>query len=135
MWRRVAWCGVLWCGQVFFVAGEDSRDRWDQQLSAIGLGSSSTSSSSQPDGDGESRQQQRRIEIRQGRSMVVEQVSACGGACLFHFDELCSADVGAADFGALASSFHTIVIEELPGCLSTASHNEAQRFVTLIDEL
>jgi predicted ATPase len=27
------------------------------------------------------------------------------------------------------------VIEELPGCLSTASHNEAQRFVTLIDEL
>ena len=53
---------------------------------------------------------------------------------MFHFDELCSADVGAADFAALAAAFHTVVIDGLPG-LSAASHNEAQRFVTLIDEL
>ena len=106
--------------QVFFVDGADSRERfealWDRSLSSAG----------------QTEPQPRVVQIRQGREIHV--VEAAGGACRFHFDELCSADVGAADFGALANAFHTIVIDGLPK-LTTDSHNEAQRFVTLVDEL
>jgi cell division protein ZapE len=109
--------------QVFFVQGQDPRDRWEELcFRRLGLAAKENNGHAQP----------QHVQIRQGRSMLVEH--AFEGVCMFHFDELCSADVGAADFAALAATFHTVVIDELPG-LSTASHNEAQRFVTLIDEL
>jgi protein AFG1 len=72
------------------------------------------------------------VPVRQGRTMKVER--AAGGVCRFKFADLCGADVGAADFGALASSFHTIILDGVPQ-LSTSEHNQAARFVILIDEM
>ena len=122
----------MWILQVFFVKGRDPRHRWEELcVKRLGLVDEEIPGRGQNEQRLQRRQPQT-VKIRQGRSMMVEH--ACEGVCMFHFDELCSADVGAADFAALAGSFHTIVIDELPE-LSTASHNEAQRFVTLIDEL
>lgn len=119
--------------QVFFVEGQDPRHRWEELCSErLGVKDKKPSADNEREETQLRRRQPQHVAIRQGRSMLVEH--ACDGVCMFHFDELCSSDVGAADFAALAGAFHTVVIEELPA-LSTASHNEAQRFVTLIDEL
>ena len=39
---------------------------------------------------------------------------AGGPVCLFTFDQLCSANVGAADYIALAKKFHTIALSDVP---------------------
>lgn len=96
----------------------------------------------------------RTIKVRQGRRLHV--AVAAGGVCRFDFADLCARDIGApracpparlhrrwwlpppnpsrgagaADFGALAAAFHTVVINGLPQ-LSTVRHNEAQRFVVV----
>jgi len=57
-----------------------------------------------------------------------------GAVALFTFDELCGRDTGAADFGALARAFPTLLLADVP-VLALADHNRARRFVTLIDEL
>lgn len=41
---------------------------------------------------------------------------------------------GAADFSALCSSFHTVFLDHIPVLPLSSKHNEARRFVTLIDE-
>mmetsp|Transcript_32014 Transcript_32014/g.41156 ORF Transcript_32014/g.41156 Transcript_32014/m.41156 type:complete len:615 (+) Transcript_32014:56-1900(+) len=56
------------------------------------------------------------------------------GVCWFSFEELCSSDIGAADYKTLCVFFHTIIIENIP-ILKEKDHNMARRFVTLIDEL
>lgn len=74
----------------------------------------------------------RNVTVRQGRQLLVPQ--AIGGVCRFDYTDLCASDVGAADFAAVAATFHTVVLDNLPQ-LRTARHNEAARFVTLVDEL
>lgn len=56
------------------------------------------------------------------------------GVARFTFAELCEQPLGPADFLALARSFHTVLIDNIP-VLSPAKRNEAKRFVTLIDAL
>lgn len=72
------------------------------------------------------------LTVRQGRKMVVHR--ATKGACRFAFADLCAADVGAADFAAIAQEFDTVILDDVPQ-MTTARHNEAARFVILIDEL
>ena len=52
----------------------------------------------------------------------------------FDFDELCARETGAADFAALAARFDAVVLSRVPR-LSALGHNEARRFITLVDEL
>lgn len=68
----------------------------------------------------------------QGRSVAVPR--AARGVAWFGFDELCGKPLGAADFLALATHFHTLVLEGVP-VLTPELHNEARRFVTLVDQL
>ena len=68
----------------------------------------------------------------QGRSLSVRQ--AAGGVARLSFDDLCIAARGAADYLALASHFHTVLIDNIPK-LEPQKKNEAVRFVTLIDAL
>ena len=56
------------------------------------------------------------------------------GVVRFTFGDLCEQPLGPADFLALARSFHTVMIHNIP-TLSPAKRNEAKRFVTLIDAL
>ena len=72
------------------------------------------------------------INTKFGRSLSVPMV--CGKVCQFDYSDLCRSDIGAGDFATLATHFHTICIKNIP-VMSTKAHNEARRFITLIDQL
>lgn len=57
-----------------------------------------------------------------------------GGMARFGFDDLCGQPLGAGDYLALCEHFHTFFIDDIPQ-LSDERHNEARRFITLIDTL
>ena len=59
---------------------------------------------------------------------------AADGVARFSFDELCSGTFGPADYLALATHYHTLVLDAVP-ILSPANRDSAKRFVTLIDSL
>jgi cell division protein ZapE len=67
-----------------------------------------------------------------GRRLVVPKAAA--GVAWFSFDELCRAALGAPDYLALATLFHTVIVSGIP-TLSPANRDAAKRFVTLIDAL
>ncbi len=52
----------------------------------------------------------------------------------FSFDELCGRPLAAPDYLALASAFHTVIIDDIP-VMTPAMRNEARRFIILIDIL
>ncbi|KAG0590883.1 hypothetical protein M758_1G128000 [Ceratodon purpureus] len=65
-------------------------------------------------------------------SRTIEVPKAAGGVAAFTFQELCGTAKGAADYLAIASSFHTIFISGIPRL--TRIHSElARRFITLVD--
>jgi cell division protein ZapE len=68
----------------------------------------------------------------QGRRLAVPK-AAKGVAC-FHFAELCGRPLGAADYIAIATHFHTVIVDGIP-LMSPDHRNEARRFMTLIDAL
>ncbi|HUA56301.1 MAG TPA: cell division protein ZapE [Candidatus Sulfotelmatobacter sp.] len=67
-----------------------------------------------------------------GRS--VEVPCAAKGVARFTFELLCARPLGASDYLALASRYHTVILDKVP-VLGPARHNEARRFITLIDAL
>lgn len=67
-----------------------------------------------------------------GRKLPVTREAA--GVARFTFDELCARPLWAEDYRAIAATFHTVLLEQIP-TLSPAKRNEAARFVTLIDTL
>ncbi len=68
----------------------------------------------------------------QGRQWTVPR--SADGVAWFTFDELCRATLGAADYLALATLYHTVILSGVPQ-LSPADRDAAKRFVTLIDAL
>jgi peroxisome-assembly ATPase len=56
------------------------------------------------------------------------------GAARFDFSELCARNLGPADYLTIASSFSTIIIDNVP-ILTLTMKNEARRFITLLDAL
>jgi len=68
----------------------------------------------------------------QGRALIAER--AARGIARFSFDELCNKPRGAADFLAIASRFHTVMIDDIPR-LEAAERDAAKRFVVLVDSL
>ncbi len=67
-----------------------------------------------------------------GRTLVAP--IAARGVARFTFDELCREARGAADFLAIATHFHTVIIDGIPK-LSAQEREVAKRFVVLIDSL
>ncbi|KIE05491.1 AFG1-like ATPase [Candidatus Jidaibacter acanthamoeba] len=55
-----------------------------------------------------------------------------GNIAVFTFNELCLMPLGAIDYFKIAQNFNTLVIEDIPE-LTNDNHNEALRFITLID--
>jgi len=68
----------------------------------------------------------------QGRKLIAER--AARGIARFSFDELCNRPRGAADFLAIASRFHTVLVDDIPQ-LQAAERDAAKRFVVLVDSL
>ena len=54
--------------------------------------------------------------------------------CLFKFEELCDAALGAADYMAVALQFDTVLLEDIP-LFDYHNRNQMRRFITLIDVL
>jgi cell division protein ZapE len=67
-----------------------------------------------------------------GRTLVISESWA--GVAWLHFSALCEQPLGAADFLALARTYHTVIVEGIPA-MGPQSRNAARRFITLIDTL
>jgi len=67
-----------------------------------------------------------------GRALSVPQ--AARGVARFDFAALCGAALGAGDYLALATHFHTLILDGIPR-LSPDNFDQARRFITLIDTL
>lgn len=68
----------------------------------------------------------------QGRKLVVPLAAA--GVARFDFHALCGVPLGPGDYLALATHYHSLVIDGIPR-LSPENFDEARRFITLIDAL
>lgn len=67
-----------------------------------------------------------------GRKLEAKRQAA--GVARFTFEELCARPLGPIDYLAIAGTFHTLILENIP-LLSPDRRNEAMRFVGLIDAL
>lgn len=67
-----------------------------------------------------------------GRRVAVPQ--AANGVARFDFDMLCGTALGAGDYLAVATHFHTVILDGVPR-LSPDNFDKARRFITLIDAL
>ncbi|MEA2743634.1 MAG: cell division protein ZapE [Acetobacteraceae bacterium] len=67
-----------------------------------------------------------------GRELVVPEAS--DGVARFDFDRLCNTALGAGDYLAIATHFHTLVLDEIPR-LSPDNYDQARRFSVLVDTL
>ena len=65
---------------------------------------------------------------------AVEVPCAAKGVARFSFEALCARPLGPSDYLALAARYHTLIVDQVPQ-LGPARHNEARRFITLIDTL
>lgn len=70
--------------------------------------------------------------VIQSRRLVVP--LAAKGVARFDFEALCKVALGAGDYLAIATHYHTVLIDGIPR-LSPDNFDEARRFVTLIDAL
>jgi cell division protein ZapE len=67
-----------------------------------------------------------------GRALDVPQ--AARGVARFDFDALCGKPLGPADYLAVATHFHTLLIDAVPR-LGPDNSDKARRFITLVDAL
>src|ERR1700759_308091 len=67
-----------------------------------------------------------------GRELVVP--LAADGVARFDFDRLCNTALGAGDYLAIATNFHTLILDGVPR-LSPDNFDQARRFIVLVDTL
>ena len=67
-----------------------------------------------------------------GRTLRVPHAADC--VARFDFDALCGQPLGPGDYLALATHFHTLILDAIPK-LSPENYDKARRFITLIDAL
>ena len=67
-----------------------------------------------------------------GRELLVPQAS--DGVARFDFDSLCNTALGAGDYLAIATNFHTLILDGIPR-LSPDNYDQARRFIVLVDTL
>ena len=72
------------------------------------------------------------LPVEGGRVLPLKQTAL--GVARASFQELCEKPLGAADYLALAENFHTLILAGVPQ-LGPERHNEARRFITLVDAL
>ena len=67
-----------------------------------------------------------------GRKLLIHR--SLSGVTKWTFEELCSTNLGPADYITIASTFHTMILTDVP-ILTLLQKNEARRFITLLDAL
>jgi cell division protein ZapE len=73
-----------------------------------------------------------KLDVGGGRTLHVPK--SLKGVAVFSFKRLCGEPRGAADYLAVARTFHTVIVVGIP-VMGPEMRNEATRFVTLIDAL
>jgi cell division protein ZapE len=73
-------------------------------------------------------------ELDLGGGRLLQVPKSLKGVAVFSFKKLCGEARGAADYLAVAQTYHTVILVGIPQ-LGPESRNEAARFVTLIDAL
>jgi len=68
----------------------------------------------------------------QGRRLVVPKAAALSNIAWFKFKDLCDKPLGAADYLAIATAFHTIFVADIPR-LTLQERDQVRRFITMID--
>jgi len=68
------------------------------------------------------------------RTLNVSQAHPDGLVARFQFDDLCNRELGSSDYRAIAEQFDIVILEQIP-LLTLKDHDQARRFITLIDEL
>ncbi|CAH0482380.1 unnamed protein product [Peronospora belbahrii] len=74
-----------------------------------------------------------RVPVMMGRTLDVRG-HVKSGVCRTSFRFLCHSEKGVADYKAMAECFHTLVLDDVP-ILGMAQHDQARRFIVLVDEL
>lgn len=74
------------------------------------------------------------LDVAFNRNIFVRQAHPDGIVGRFTFEELCNIELGSSDYRSIAQEFEFIIIEEIP-ILTLKEHDQARRFITLIDEL
>lgn len=72
------------------------------------------------------------IQVAFNRSLRIRYCSS--NVARFHFDELCKIELGSNDYRALSRRFRVVCIDNIP-ILTLKEHDQARRFITLVDEL
>ena len=72
------------------------------------------------------------LDVGGGRTLHVPK--SLKGVAVFSFRRLCGTARGAADYLAVARSYHTVILVGVPK-LGPENRNEAARFITLVDQL
>lgn len=72
------------------------------------------------------------IEIFSDKKRPIKIHKSYGTLAVFSFKELCEVPLGAIDYLAICNNFNTVVIKDIPK-MGKDNHNEALRFITLID--
>jgi len=70
----------------------------------------------------------------QGRKIPVTRCGEASHVAWFTFADLCDKPLGAADYLAVASAFHTVFMTDIPK-LTMQERDQVRRFITLIDAL
>ena len=71
----------------------------------------------------------------QGRRVRVPKATLESNVAYFTFNEICGTFVGAADYIAIASSYGTVFIEDIPRLDVRSNADVMRRFITLVDTL
>ena len=74
------------------------------------------------------------VPVMMGRTLGLSKAFPKAGVVRCSFGELCDSAVGPADYLALARGFGTVVLEGVP-VMGPQQHNEARRFISLLDVL
>merc|ERR1711972_1180636 len=76
---------------------------------------------------------QHELALAMGRTFRIDRCA--GQVCRASFAELCERDRGEAEFLAIASQFHSVVLEGVPRIESLEAIDSLRRFVKLLDVL
>jgi len=68
----------------------------------------------------------------QGRRIVVPKAAVNSNVAWFRFKDLCDKPLGAGDYLAVASAFHTIFVADIPK-LTLQERDQVRRFITMVD--
>ncbi|GMI32879.1 hypothetical protein TeGR_g12998 [Tetraparma gracilis] len=85
-------------------------------------------------GSSSARLSEHTVDVGFGRQLLVKRADVSAGVAVFSFDELCDEYLGAGDYRAVARTFNRIGLLDVPK-LTLQDHDQARRFITLVDEL